>query len=71
VPEELFDLVQELRHHRARTLKPGRPSDRYVLRGLAHCRRCHTKMHGKGVGRHHLARYYCPRAARATTTTSP
>jgi len=59
VPETLFDHVQELRRQRARTLKPGRPSDRYVLRGLAHCRRCHAKMHGTGVGRNHVARYYC------------
>lgn len=59
VPEALFDRVQELRRQRARTLKPGRPSDRYVLRGLAHCRRCHAKMHGTGVGRNHVARYYC------------
>jgi site-specific DNA recombinase len=59
VPEALFDRVQELRRQRARTLKPGRPSDRYLLRGLAHCRRCHAKMHGTGVGRNHVARYYC------------
>jgi hypothetical protein len=56
VPEALFDPVQELRRQRARTLKPGRPSDRYLLRGLAHCRRCHAKMHGTGVGRNHVAR---------------
>ena len=59
VPEDLFDRVQELRRQRARTLKPGRPSNRYLLRGLAHCRRCHGKMHGTGVGRNHVARYYC------------
>lgn len=59
VPEELFDRVQELRRQRARTLKPGRPSNRYVLRGLAYCRRRHAKMQGTGVGRNHVARYYC------------
>ena len=59
VPEGLFDHVQELRRQRARTLKPGRPSERYVLRGLAHCRRCNGKMHGTGVGRNHVARYHC------------
>jgi hypothetical protein len=31
VPEALCDRVQELRRQRARTLKPGRPSNRYVL----------------------------------------
>ena len=59
VPEALFDRVQELRRQRARTLKPGRPSDRYLLRDLAHCRRCLARMHGTGVGRNHVARYYC------------
>jgi site-specific DNA recombinase len=59
IDEALFDRVQELRRLRAPTLKPGRPSDRYLLRGLAHCRRCHARMHGTGVGRNHVARYYC------------
>jgi len=38
IEEALFDRVQQMRRQRARTLKPGRPSPRYLLRGLAHCR---------------------------------
>lgn len=30
-----------------------------MLRGLAHCRCCHAKRHGTGVGRNHVAHYYC------------
>jgi DNA invertase Pin-like site-specific DNA recombinase len=59
VPEELFDRVQGLRRQRARALKPGRPSTRYLLRGLARCRRCNARMQGTAVGAHHVARYYC------------
>ena len=59
VPEELFDRVQLMRRQRARTLHPGRPSPRYVLRGLAHCRRCHARMQGSIGGRDLKARYYC------------
>jgi hypothetical protein len=46
VPEELFGRVQLMRRQRARTLHPGRPSPGYLLRGLAHCRRSHARMHG-------------------------
>ena len=59
VPEELFDHVQQMRRERARTLKPGRPSPKYVLRGLARCKRCHAKMQGSSGGRDLKARYYC------------
>jgi site-specific DNA recombinase len=59
VPEELFDHVQQMRRERARTLKPGRPSPKYVLRGLARCTRCHAKMQGSSGGRDLKARYYC------------
>ncbi len=59
VPEELFDRVQLMRRERARTLKPGRPSPKYVLRGLARCRRCHARMQGTSGGRDLKARYYC------------
>ena len=51
VDEALFDRVQEMRRQRARTLKPGRPSQRYLLRGLARCERCQAKMQGTAVGR--------------------
>jgi hypothetical protein len=51
--------VQLIRRERARTLKPGRPSPKYILRGLARCRRCHAKMQGTSGGRDLKARYYC------------
>jgi site-specific DNA recombinase len=59
VEEALFDRVQQMRRQRARTLKPGRPSPRYLLRGLARCRRCHARMQGTTGGRELKARYYC------------
>ena len=59
VAEDLFDRVQELRRARARTLNPGRPSMRYLLRGLAHCERCQSRMQGTAVGRRLEARYLC------------
>ena len=51
IEETLFDRVQEMRRQRARTLKPGRPSQRYLLRGLARCERCQGKMQGTAIGR--------------------
>jgi hypothetical protein len=48
-----------MRRERARTLKPGRPSPKYVLRGLARCKRCHANMQGTSGGRDLKARYYC------------
>ncbi|HWY18313.1 MAG TPA: recombinase family protein [Solirubrobacteraceae bacterium] len=59
IEEALFDRVQQMRRQRARTLKPGRPSPRYLLRGLARCRRCHARMQGTTGGRELKARYYC------------
>jgi site-specific DNA recombinase len=59
VEEALFDRVQEMRRQRARTLKPGRPSQRYLLRGLARCERCQGKMQGTAIGRKLVPRYYC------------
>ncbi|HTW41595.1 MAG TPA: recombinase family protein [Solirubrobacteraceae bacterium] len=59
VEEALFDRVQEMRRQRARNLKPGRPSQRYLLRGLARCERCQGKMQGTAIGRKLVARYYC------------
>lgn len=46
ISEELFDRVQELRTWRARVVKPGRPSEDYLLRKLLHCERCGARMHG-------------------------
>ncbi len=59
IEEALFDRVQEMRRQRARTLKPGRPSQRYLLRGIARCERCQGKMHGTAIGRKLVPRYYC------------
>ena len=59
VDEDLFDRVQQLRRARARTLNPGRPSSRYLLRGLAHCERCQARMQGTATGRKLEARYFC------------
>jgi site-specific DNA recombinase len=59
VDEALFDRVQELRRLKATVLKPGRPSTRYVLRGLARCGRCEAPMQGTAVGRKGAPRYYC------------
>ena len=59
IEEELFDRVQHMRRQRATTLNPGRPSPRYVLRGIARCRRCHARMQGTTGGRDLKARYYC------------
>jgi DNA invertase Pin-like site-specific DNA recombinase len=59
VEEALFDRVQGMRRERARTLKPGRPSQRYLLRGLARCERCQGKMQGTAIGRKLVPRYYC------------
>jgi site-specific DNA recombinase len=57
VEEGLFDRVQELRRLKATVLKPGRPSTRYVLRGLARCGRCGGRMQGTAVGRKGAPRY--------------
>ncbi len=59
IEEELFDRVQHMRRQRATTLNPGRPSPRYLLRGIARCRRCHARMQGTTGGRDLKARYYC------------
>jgi hypothetical protein len=45
VSEELFDRVQEVRSWRTRVLKPGPPSDEYLLRKLLHCERCGARIH--------------------------
>jgi site-specific DNA recombinase len=59
VEEALFDRVEQMRRQRARTLKPGRPSPNYLLRGLARCRRCDGRMQGTTGGRQNKPRYYC------------
>ncbi|TML13409.1 MAG: hypothetical protein E6G33_12090 [Actinobacteria bacterium] len=59
VSEELFDRVQEVRAWRARVVKPGPPSEDYLLRKLLHCERCGARMHGTRGSRPPVRRYLC------------
>jgi hypothetical protein len=59
VSDELFDRVQEVRSWRTRVVKPGRPSEEYLLRKLIHCERCGARMHGCRTGREAMRRYQC------------
>jgi DNA invertase Pin-like site-specific DNA recombinase len=59
VSEELFDRVQEVRTWRARVVKPGPPSEEYLLRKLLHCERCGARMHGNAGSRPRVRRYLC------------
>jgi DNA invertase Pin-like site-specific DNA recombinase len=59
VSDELFDRVQEVRSWRTRVVKPGRPSEEYLLRKLIHCERCGARMHGCRTGREGMRRYQC------------
>lgn len=58
VSEELFDRVQEMRGWRARVVKPGRPSEEYLLRKLLYCERCGARMQGTR-GYRGARRYQC------------
>jgi Recombinase/Recombinase zinc beta ribbon domain len=71
VEEPLFDRVQAMRGERARTMNPGRPSQRYLLKGLARCERCQGKMQGPAVGRKLAARYYCATRRNAHSCDQP
>lgn len=59
VSDELFDRVQEVRSWRTRVVKPGRPSEEYLLSKLIHCERCGARMHGCRTGREGMRRYQC------------
>jgi DNA invertase Pin-like site-specific DNA recombinase len=59
VTDELFDRVQEIRSWRTRVVKPGRPSEEYLLRKLLHCERCGARMHGTRGSRAGIRRYQC------------
>jgi Recombinase/Recombinase zinc beta ribbon domain len=59
IGEELFDRVQEVRSWRTRVVKPGRPSEEYLLRKLLCCERCGARMHGCRTGRNAMRRYQC------------
>jgi site-specific DNA recombinase len=59
IPDDLFDRVQEVRGWRTRVVKPGRPSEEYLLRKLLHCERCGRRMHGTRGSRAGVRRYQC------------
>lgn len=59
VTDELFDRVQEVRGWRTRVLKPGPPSDEYLLRKLLRCERCGARMHGTRGSKTAVRRYMC------------
>jgi hypothetical protein len=59
VPEDLFDRVQEVRSWRTTVLKPGRPSEEYLLRKIIYCERCGARMHGCRSGNNAMRRYQC------------
>jgi hypothetical protein len=59
VTEELFGRVQEVRSWRTRVLKPGPPSDEYLLRKLLYCDRCGARMHGTRGSKTAIRRYMC------------
>jgi Recombinase zinc beta ribbon domain len=48
-----------MRTWRARVLKPGRPSEEYLLRKLLHCERCDARMHGSQGSSPPVRRYMC------------
>ncbi len=59
VPEELFDRVQEVRAWRTTVVKPGPPSEEYLLRKLLRCERCGARMHGTSGSKPRVRRYMC------------
>ena len=59
VSDELFDRVQEVRSWRTRVVKPGPPSDEFLLRKLICCERCGSRMHGTTGSRPRVRRYIC------------
>jgi Recombinase/Recombinase zinc beta ribbon domain len=59
VTDELFDRVQEVRGWRTRVVKPGPPSDEYLLRKLLLCERCGARMHGTRGSKTAVRRYMC------------
>jgi site-specific DNA recombinase len=59
ISDELFDRVQEVRGWRTRVVKPGRPSEDYLLRKLLLCEHCGGRMHGTSGSRGGVRRYQC------------
>ena len=58
VTDELFDRVQEVRGWRTRVVKPGPPSDEYLLRKLLRCERCGAQCRHRG-SKTAVRRYMC------------
>ena len=71
VPEELFDRVQEVRSWRTRVVKPGPPSDEYLLRKLLYCERCGERMHGTPRLGRGCRRYVCSTRRYGTACGEP
>jgi hypothetical protein len=71
VTDELFDRVQEIRGWRTRVVKPGPPSEDYLLRKLLYCERCGARMHGTRGSKTAIRRYMCStrRYVRTDTTS--
>lgn len=59
VSDKLFDRVQKVRSWRTTVVKPGRPSEDYLLRKLLCCERCGARMHGTRGSRAGIRRYQC------------
>jgi site-specific DNA recombinase len=59
ITDELSDRVQEVRSGRTRVVKPGPPSDEFLLRKLICCERCGSRMHGTTGSRPRVRRYIC------------
>ena len=59
VSDEVFERVQEVRSWRTRVVKPGRPSEDYLLRKLLYCESCGARMHGTRGSRAGVRRYQC------------
>jgi hypothetical protein len=64
----LFDRCADMRRQRTTTRHPGRPSDRFVLRGIVRCERCEGRMHGQTSGKKSLACYYCSTRRKRTAS---
>ena len=51
--------MQEVRGWRTRVVKPGPPSEEYLLRKLLYCERCGARMHGTRGSKTAIRRYMC------------
>jgi hypothetical protein len=69
VTDELFEKVQEIRSWRTRVVKPGRPSEEYLLRKLLCCERCGARITAPAAHAPASAATSAPPAA--TTATAP